>query len=80
MLISITVLPLLAAAVAAYDRARAAADGFATKAGVDSVYVRKDSLEIRFQRDSLNTSAQLRAIQSGVDVLVRDCQRRGRCP
>lgn len=70
----------VAAAFAGVARAtKTTIDSFATKAAVESTYVRRDSLEIRHQRDSLNTNAALTAIQKDVGALVRACIRRREC-
>lgn len=71
----------IAAAVAGVARAvKTTTDSYATKTGVESTYVRKDSFALTHQRDSLNESAEFRALRNDVGALVRACQRRRECP
>jgi hypothetical protein len=52
----------------------------ATKAGVESLYVRRDTFAIRHLGDSLNIQARLTRIDTSLGQLVRACQHRRECP
>lgn len=75
-----SLIPLTAAAAGVARAVKTTVDSFATKAAVESTYVRRDSAALRNQRDSLNTTAALSALQKDVGALVRACQRRRECP
>lgn len=75
-----SLIPIAAAGAAVLRSVNTTMASLATKAGVESTYVRRDTFALTHQRDSLNSTAELRAIKTNLDALVRACQRRKECP
>lgn len=73
-------IPIAAAAAEAARVLKGVADNVETRSHAESLYVRRDSSEIRHLSDSLNLNAKLDALTTGVNQLVRVCQRKGDCP
>lgn len=47
---------------------------------VDTRYLHRSEFQLTHQRDSINTSADLKEIRNDVNTLVRACRKRGECP